>query len=94
VSVLQTWVLVGVPGVVLALGLATGRSVLRARLAYAVLAALVVVLARTEGGRTSAALVGLVAVGLLATGRGSGRTGGPEHHEERRRLTTAGPSAG
>jgi hypothetical protein len=94
VSVLQTWVVVGVPGVVTVLALATGRSVVRARLAYVVIAALVVVFALTEGGRASAALVGILAVGLLATGRGSGRTGGPEHHEERRRLTTAGPSSG
>jgi hypothetical protein len=92
VDLLQTWLLIGVPGLVTAAALFVGRSSLRAMLGYLVLAALVVVFVVTPGGGTSAAAVGLVGLTAVATGRGSFRDDAtPEHHEQRRRYTTAVP---
>lgn len=88
-SVLQTWVVVGVPAVVLAAGLLVGRSAVRDRIALAVLAALTVALLAVPGGGPSAAVVGMVAVSLVASGAGSARREGPEHHERRGALTRA-----
>ncbi len=89
-DLLQTWLLIGVPGVVLAAALFVGRSSVRAMLGYLTLTALVVVFAITPGGGTSAAVVGLLGLAAVATGRGSHRDdAAPEHHEQRRRYTTA-----
>ena len=89
-DVLQMWVVVGVPGLVVAAGLFVGRSRLRAWIGYAVLLALVVAFVLTPGGGLSAAAVGLIAVVFVATGRGT-RIDAEfrEHHQDRERFTTA-----
>jgi hypothetical protein len=90
VDLLQTWLLIGVPGLVTAAALFVGRSSLRAMLGYLTLATLVVVFVLTPGGGTSAAVVGLLGLVAVANGRGSFRDDAmPEHHEQRRRYTTA-----
>lgn len=92
-DVMQTWLLVGVPGVVLAAGLFVGRSRLRAWLGYGVLLALVLTFVLVPGDGVSAAVIGLIAVAMVATGRGTGRDEEhTEHHEQRRRFTTAAES--
>lgn len=88
-DVLQSWLLVGVPGVVLAAGLFVGRSQLRAWLGYATLLALVVFFVVVPADGISAAAIGLVAVVFVATGRGMNRDRDyAEHHENRKRYTT------
>jgi hypothetical protein len=90
-DLLQTWLLIGVPGLVAAAGLFVGRSSLRAMLGYLVLASLVVTFVLVPGGGTSAAVVGLLGLAAVATGRGSHRDDAAvEHHDQRRRYTTAG----
>jgi hypothetical protein len=43
----------------------------------------------------SAAAIGVLAVALIAAGRGTSRDPGHrEHHEDRRRFTTAAPEEG
>lgn len=69
-DVLQTWIVVGVPAVLVALVLLVGGDRRRAIAAMAVLGALTVGFLLVPGGRASAALVGLAAVGLLAAGSG------------------------
>jgi membrane protein implicated in regulation of membrane protease activity len=89
-DVLQTWVLIGVPGLAIATALFVGRSVLRAWFGYAVLAALTAVFFLTPGGGVSTAIVGAVAVVFVANGRGTNRDRRyREHHEERDTFTTA-----
>lgn len=90
-SSLQVWLVVGIPLLVVAAGLLVGGSPVRARLAVAVLGALVLVLvAVPDRGRTSAAAVGLLVVLLVAGGRLEGPPS-PDPRVERRRLTTADP---
>jgi membrane protein implicated in regulation of membrane protease activity len=87
-DVLQTWLLIGVPGLCIAAALFVGRSVVRAWLGYVVLAALIVVFVLTPGGAVSAAAIGALAVVLVATGRGTTSDRRyREHHEERSRYT-------
>ncbi|MFP4636196.1 MAG: hypothetical protein ACLFRD_10060 [Nitriliruptoraceae bacterium] len=89
-DVLQTWILIGVPGLVVAGGLFVGRDRRRALLGYVVLLALIATFVTVPGGGFFAALVGLIGVVLVATGRGTDlddREG--EHHEQRRSFTTA-----
>jgi hypothetical protein len=89
-SVLQLWIVVGVPVLVAAVVLLVGGSPVRARAAVGLLIAFAVVLALVPGaGGPSIAVLGLPVVVLVA----SGRLEGPRrarHHETRRRLTTAG----
>lgn len=88
-NVLQAWLIVGVPSLALALGLFAGRAKLRAWFGYGVLAALVLFFILVPGDVLSAALVGLVAVGFLAVGRGTGKDDEyQEHHQGRRAYTT------
>jgi hypothetical protein len=95
VDVLQSWVAIGVPGLVLAAGLFVGHSPVRAWLGYAVLAALVVFFALVPGSAASAAVIGVLGVGLVATGRGTSRDDDyREHHQHRERFTTAAPEEG
>jgi hypothetical protein len=90
VDLLQTWLLIGVPGLVVVAALFVGRSRVRALLGFLTLGALVVVFVLTPGGGPSAALVGVVGLAAVATGRGSQQDDEvPEHHEQRRRYTTA-----
>ena len=92
-NLLQTWLIIGVPGLATAMGLFAGRNKVRAWFGYGVLVALVVVFATVPGDAISAALLGMVAVAYLATGRGTAKDDEfVEHHEGRRSLTTT-PSA-
>lgn len=88
-DLLQTWLIVGVPGLIITAGLFTGRSQVRAWIGYAVLLALVVTFLLVPGDAISAAAVGLIAFLLVATGRGMQADQQPEHHETRRRYTVA-----
>jgi hypothetical protein len=89
VNLLQTWLIVGVPGLATAMGLFAGRNKLRAWFGYGVLAVLVVLFATVPGDPISAAFVGMVAVAYLATGRGTSKDDEfTEHHESRDTLTT------
>lgn len=89
-SVLQLWIVIGVPVVVAAVVLLVGGSPVRARVALGLLVAFAAVLALVPGaGGPSIALIGLPVIVLVA----SGRLEGPQpkrHHETRRRMTTAG----
>lgn len=86
---LQTWLIIGVPGLIVTAGLFTGRSLLRAWLGYAVLAVLVGVFLFIPGDVISAAAIGLIIFMLVAAGRGMQADTGPNHHQTRRRYTTA-----
>lgn len=89
-DVLQAWLLIGVPGLIVAAALFTGHDRVRALFGYAVLAAVVVVFLFVDGGTVWAALVGMLAAGKVATGRGSVEVeSAPEEHELRDRLTEA-----
>ena len=88
-DLLQTWLIVGVPGLILTAGLFTGHSRVRAILGYVVLLALVITFLLVPGDVISAAAVGLIAFLLVATGRGMQAEDEPEHHEDRKRFTTA-----
>lgn len=89
-SILQVWIVLGVPVLMTVVVLLVGGSPVRARIALALLAALAAVLALFPGaGGPSIAFLSLPVVVLIASGRLEG-TQGPRHHEERRRLTTAG----
>lgn len=89
-DVLQTWLMVGVPGLCVAAALFVGRSVVRAWLGYVVLAALIVLFVLTPGGGVSTALIGTIGVVFVANGRGTNRDRAyAEHHQERDRYTHA-----
>ena len=89
-SVLQLWIIVGVPVVAAAVVLLIGGSPVRARIALALLVGFAVVLAVVPGaGGPSIALLGLPVMVLVASGRLEGQQR-PRHHETRRRMTTAG----
>lgn len=94
-DLLQSWIVLGVPGLVIAAGLFVGRSRTRALIGYAVLLALMAYFFTVPGGGLSAAAVGLVGVGFVATGRGTNLDERhAEHHEQRRRYTVAGDETG
>jgi hypothetical protein len=89
VNILQSWLIVGVPALVVIASLFAGRSAVRAMLGYAVLAVTVVFFVVVTGDAISAGLVGLVGAFLVATGRGTHTDDEfPEHHENRKRYTT------
>ncbi len=88
-NVLQAWLLVGVPGLILVASLFVGHSRIRAYAGYAVLAALVGIFLTVDGGAISAGVIGLAAVGLVATAQGAEESTEPEHHETRDRFTHA-----
>ena len=89
-SVLQVWLIVGVPVLAAAVVLLIGGSPVRARIAYGLIVVLAVVLATVpSGGGASIAVLGLPLTVLMASGRLEGPRG-PRHHETRRRMTTAG----
>ncbi|MTV24004.1 hypothetical protein FTX61_01000 [Nitriliruptoraceae bacterium ZYF776] len=97
VTLLQTWLIIGVPFVVVAAALFIGRSRLRAWLGYGVLVGLVAVFLFVptdggQGGLISAAVVGSAAFVFVATGRGTHVDDEfVEHHQDRRKFTTAAP---
>ena len=89
-SVLQLWIVVGVPFVAAAVVLLVGGSPVRARIALALLVTLALTLALVpDAGGPSVALLGLPIMVLVASGRLEG-TQRVRHHETRRRMTTAG----
>lgn len=89
-DLLQSWLVVGVPGLIVVAGLFVGHSRLRAALGYGALLLLVAHFVATPGGGLSAAAIGMVAVGAVATGRGTRLDARRhEHHQTRRRYTTA-----
>ncbi|MFA9446649.1 hypothetical protein, partial [Egicoccus sp. AB-alg6-2] len=89
VNVAQAWVIVGVPVLAVVLGLFTGQSQKRAWFGFGLLAALVVFFVTVPGDVISAALLGILLVAFVATGRGTHHDDAvAEHHENRKRLTT------
>ncbi len=86
-NALQTWLIVGVPAIVLAMGLFSGRSRWRSLAGFAVIAATFLTFLLVAGDRISAAVVGGVGVLLLAVGRGGPVEEEPNHHETRGRFT-------
>ena len=89
-DVLQTWIVVGVPGLLTAAVLFVGNSQRRALAGYAVLLATLLAFVLVPGEPLSAAAIGLLLVVLVANGRGQGSDARlPEHHEHRERFTVA-----
>lgn len=89
-DVLQTWIVVGVPGLLLSAALFVGNSRVRALGGFAVLLATLLVFVLVPGDPLSAAAIGLVLVAFVANGRGQGTDDQlPEHHEHRKRFTVA-----
>jgi hypothetical protein len=89
-SILQLWIILGVPVVTAAVVLLVGASPVRARIAVALLGAFAVVLAVVPGpSGPSIALLALPVMVLVASGRLEGQQQ-PRHHETRRSMTTAG----
>ncbi len=88
-TVLQSWIVLGIPGLILISGLFIGRSKWRAWIGYAVIVALVLAFVLIPGDTISAAAIGLIGFFLVATGRGTNiDDAAPEHHENRKRFTT------
>ncbi|HEX9889373.1 MAG TPA: hypothetical protein VGA69_07830 [Nitriliruptorales bacterium] len=92
-NVLQSWLIVGIPGLVVLGALFVGRSPLRSALGYVALAALLVFFLIVPADTASAAAVGVVGALLVAAGRGGEIENEPEHHQDVKRFTTD-PSAG
>jgi hypothetical protein len=89
VSVLQLWIVLGIPVVVGAVALLVGGSPARARAALILLVVFAAVLVFFAGGGPSIAVLAVPVVILVA----SGRLEGPRrlrHHETRHRLTRVG----
>src|SRR5690606_6575423 len=95
VTLLQTWLIIGVPLVAASTYMFVGRDKVRARVGHVgLLTAVVVLLLVPEdggaGAAISAGLVGAVAFTFVATGRGTHSDDDYiEHHQDRRRFTTA-----
>jgi len=86
-SVLQLWIVVGIPILAAVIVLLVGSSPVRARVALLLLAALTLVFVALPGaGRVSSAAVGMLAMLLVAGGRVEGPAR-PSHHETRARFT-------
>lgn len=93
-DVMQSWLLVGVPALVLAAGLFVGRSSVRAWIGYGVLAATVAFFAIVPQDVISVTILSAIAVVMVAIGRGTHIDADyREHHEDRKRFTTAEPSS-
>ncbi len=94
-SLLQTWLVLGVPLLALSVFLFIGRNKVMARMGYAGLGLTVVLLLLVpqdggQGAAISAGLVGAIAIVFVATGRGTHTDDDHiEHHQGRRRFTTA-----
>lgn len=86
---MQTWLIVGIPGLAIATGLFVGRSAFRALLGFASLVVLIIVFLTIPQDTLSAAAIGMGGVILLAAGRGTPIDDQHyEHHENRKRFTT------
>lgn len=89
-DVLQSWLVVGVPGVIAIGVLFLGYSRTRAMIGYVVLVGLITFFLTVPGDAVSAAGLGFLLVVFVASGRGSAADDRhAEHHEERERLTGA-----
>lgn len=89
-DVLQSWLVVGVPGVIAVGVLFLGYSRTRAMLGYVVLIGLIAFFLTVPGDAASAAGLGFLLVAFVASGRGSAADDRhAEHHEERERFTSA-----
>ncbi len=86
-NLLQTWLIFGVPGLVLAAGLFAGRSRMRSLVGYLVLVVLVVTFLLVPGDVISAAAVGLITFLLVAVGRGMQADTQPEEQVARAQYT-------
>lgn len=87
-NLLQAWLIVGIPALVVIAALFAGRSRVRAIGGYVVLAATLVFFLTVAGNLISSAAIGLIGVFLVATGRGTATDEAPEEHQERKRYTT------
>lgn len=89
-DVLQTWIVVGVPGLLTAAVLFVGNSRVRALGGFVVLLATLLAFVLIPGEPISAAVIGLLLMVFVANGRGQGPDDAlPEHHENRERFTVA-----
>jgi len=88
-SVLQLWIVVGVPVLVAAVVLLVGGSPGRARVALGLIVLFAVVLAFVSGGGPSIAVLLVPVIVLVASGRLEGDRRA-RHHETRHRLTRVG----
>lgn len=87
-NTLQAWLIVGIPGLLTVAALYVGRSKARAWIGYVVLAAVLLVFVLVAGDPISAGVFGLVAVFLVANGRGTHVDDRfAEHHQHRERFT-------
>ncbi len=87
-NLLQTWIIVGVPALLLAAACFVGSNQLRALVGYAILAATTVTFLLVPQDAFSAGAVGLIGFFIVATGRGTEQDlVAAEHHENRRRFT-------
>jgi hypothetical protein len=77
VSILQAWLFVGLPGLIVAGALFYGRSRTRSLLGYLVLLAAFIVMAYVD--RASAAVIGGLTALLYAAGRGGIADAAPEN---------------
>ena len=87
-NLFQAWLIVGIPAVVTVAALFAGRSQIRAIAGFVLLAALLVFFLTVTGDMVSSAAIGLLAVFLVATGRGTASDEAAEEHEQRKRYTT------
>ena len=88
-NILQSWIVVGVPSLLVLAALFVGRSMVRALAGYVVLAATIVFFVVVPSDPVSAAIFGLMGVVLVANGRGTNEDRKhPEHHTHRKRFTT------
>lgn len=89
-NVLQMWLVIGVPGLVVAAALFVGRSRTRAVLGYVTIALVAAAFGVADGGGPSIVVVGAAALLLVAVGRGTYIDGEvADHHKSRRQFTTA-----
>lgn len=93
-DVLQTWIVIGVPGLLLAMALFVGNSTARALGGFAVLLVTLLSFVLIPGEPYSAAVIGLAMMVLVANGRGQVDDELPEHHEHRERFTVADHAEG
>ncbi len=89
-DVLQTWIVFGVPGLLIGAALFVGNSRVRALAGFAVLAATMLVFLLVPREPLSAAAIGVAMILFVANGRGQATDDQvPEHHEHRERFTVA-----
>ncbi len=78
-NALQAWLVVGVPGLALAAGLFSGRSLVRSWFGYLVLTIVFVFFLLVPRSPVSAGLVGTIAFLLVAAGRGDANVEAEEY---------------